>query len=377
MDNQPVLSVILPCLNEEAGLAFCLPKIHSFLADMNVPAEVIVVDNGSLDASVSVAEKNSAQVIREPLAGYGAACMKGLSEAKGKYLFFADADGSYDFAEMPRFLEALQNGADFVIGNRFKGTLEKGAMPWLNCYIGNPVLSFVLRTFFKSNIHDIHCGMRAIRKEAFQSLSLATTGMEFASEMIVMVLKKGLRVAELPIHYYKRKGKSKLKRFSDGWRHLRFMLLYKPFVLFFLPGLVLFTAGAVSLPLFYFNSISLFRIRFFYHPMFLSSLAMITGYQLVIFSLFAKTYAINHLGDKPVLERFYLYFNLERACVVGGLAVFLGGAVYLQIFAKWLSTHFGALNEVKNAVLGLTLIVLGVQTVFSAFMLSILGIKQK
>lgn len=377
MDPQPTLSVILPCLNEEAGLEFCLPRITSVIERMKISAEVVVVDNGSEDNSVTIALRNGACVVREPMSGYGAACMKGFAVAKGKYFFLADVDGSYDFEEMPLFVQKLERGADLVIGDRFRGKIEEGAMPWANRFLGNPVLSFILRVFFKSQIHDVHCGMRAISKIAYQTLPLRTTGMEFASEMIIMALKKSLRIAELPIHYHKRKGTSKLKRVSDGWRHLRFMLLYKPFVLFFLPGAILFSAGTATLLLFYFINLPFFRIRLYYHPMFLSSLLMITGYQLTLFALFAKTYAINHLGDSPILEKFYHYVNIERACVLGFSAAALGGFIYLRIFIKWLHTDFGAMNEIKNSVLALTLIVLGVQTFFSAFMLSILGIKEK
>ena len=219
--------------------------------------------------------------------------------------------------------------------------------------------------------------MRAITQKAYQRLSLMTTGMEFASEMIVMALKKDLRIFELPVNYHKRVGTSKLKRISDGWRHLRFMLLYKPFFLFFVPGMLLLSAGIISLPFFYFGTFNLPGIRFYYHPMFLSSLFIITGFQLVLFSLFAKTYAITHLGDTPVFEKFYRYMSIERASILGLCGMGFGGFIYLKIFIKWLETNLGALNEIKNAILALTLIVLGIQTIFSAFMLSILGIKRK
>ncbi len=377
MDEKPTLSVILPCLNEEAGLEFCLSKIKSVLSRMNVPAEVIVIDNGSTDRSAEIASKNGAHVVLEPVQGYGAACEKGFETARGEYCFLADADGTYDFEEIPKFFAAFSQGWDLIIGNRFKGKIDPGAMPWSHRHIGNPLLSSVLRLFFKTKIHDTHCGMRAITKKAYQSLSLMTIGMEFASEMIVMALKKDLRILELPVDYHKRKGISKLKRFSDGWRHLRFMLLYKPLFLFFMPGILMLSIGMISLPLFYFDAISLPGIRFYYHPMFFSSLFIITGFQLVLFSVFAKTYAITHLGDSPVLEKFYRYMNIERASLLGLFGVGLGGFMYMKIFVKWLETHLGPLNEIKNSILALTLIVLGIQTIFSAFMLSILGIKRK
>lgn len=377
MDENPVLSVILPCLNEEAGLEFCLPRIRSVLARIEVPAEVIVADNGSADRSAGIARQHGARVVQELAPGYGAACMKGFETARGEYLFLADADGTYDFGEIPNFFAALRQGSDFVIGNRFRGRIDPGAMPWSHRHIGNPVLSSILRLFFKTRIHDTHCGMRAITRSAYQDLSLMTTGMEFASEMIVMALKKHLRILELPVNYHRRQGVSKLRRLPDGWRHLRFMLLYKPFFLFFVPGIMLLSAGAVSLPLFYFDVLKFPGIRFYYHPMFLSSLFIITGFQLALFSLFAKTYAITHLGDDPILDRFYRYVNIERVSLIGLCGVGVGGFIYLRIFVHWVETDLGALNEVKNGILALTLAVLGIQTVFSAFMLSILGIKQK
>lgn len=377
MANQIILSVILPCRNEEAGLRFCLPQIKQVINRMGIPAEIIVVDNGSTDKSTTMALENGVRVVTEPQLGYGVACRKGFSVASGRYFFLADADGSYDFAKIPDFLSTLEHGNDFVIGNRFQGKIDKGAMPWSHRYLGNPILSFILKLFFKSKIRDSHCGMRAISRSAYQKLALVTTGMEFASEMIVMAIKKHLQVAELPINYHKRQGISKLRRLHDGWRHLRFMLLYKPFVLFFIPGFLFFTLGALLFLLIYFTNISLFNLHFYYHPLFLAALLIIAGYQLIIFSLFAKTYAVIHLGDTPTLEKFYHYVNLERACLLGFCITALGGFFYLQIFMKWLSTNFGALSEIKNSILGLTLMALGVQTIFSAFMLSILGIKQR
>jgi glycosyltransferase involved in cell wall biosynthesis len=324
-----------------------------------------------------VALENEVRVVSEPTLGYGAACMKGFAAAQGKYLFLADPDGSYDFEEIPHFLGQLEEGCDFVLGNRFQGKIDEGAMPWSHRYIGNPLLSSILRLFYNTKIHDVHCGMRAITKSAFQSLPLLTTGMEFASEMIVVALKKNLRITEIPINYHPRQGVSKLRRLSDAWRHLRFMLLYKPLVLFFFPGILLFSTGIISLLLLYFDGLKLFHIQFHYHPMFLSCVLIIIGYQLIIFALFAKTYAITHLGDRPIFDKLYQYLNIEMASLAGLGLVAVGGIIYLNILLKWIGTNFGALNEVKNSVLALTFIVLGIQTIFSGFMLSILGIKRK
>jgi len=377
MDKNPELSIILPCLNEAQALGLCLEKIKKVIEKNNLDAEIIVVDNGSTDNSCEIAIEKQANLIHEKERGYGAAYLKGFETAKGKYLFLADPDGSYDFNEIPRFIEQLKKGYDFVIGNRFKGRIEKGAMPWTHRYIGNPTLSGVLRLFFKAKIYDAHCGMRALTKSSLEKLNLKTTGMEFASEMVIKAIKNGLKIKELPINYYRRIGKSKLKSFADGWRHLRFTLLYSPLLLFFIPGSAFLFIGIVSLLLLYFNLFTIFGIRFQYHPMFPSALLVIIGYQLIIFSLFAKTYAITHLGDKPIFDRFYKYIAIEKAGTIGILMGILGLSIYIMILLKWLNSGFGELREVKNSILALTLIAVGAQTIFSSFMLSILGIKEK
>jgi hypothetical protein len=256
--------------------------------------------------------------------------------------------------------------------------MENGSMPFSHKYIGNPILSSILRLFFNAKIHDTHCGMRAISKEALSKLNLQTTGMEFASEMIIQAIKNKLKIKQIPINYYKRKGKSKLKPFIDGWRHLRFMLLYSPMFLFFIPGIFLFILGIISGILFYFGKFSFFGIKFFYHPLFLSSLALIIGYQLIIFSAFAKTYAITALNENSkIMNKLYKYLTIKNASLSGLFAMFIGIIIYISIFFKWINSNFGSLNEVKNSILASTLIILGAQTIFSSFMLSILGIKRK
>ncbi len=377
VDKNPELSVILPCLNEERALGACLEKIKKVIEENNLTAEIIVIDNGSIDNSCKIAKDMQVELVHEKERGYGSACLKGFQTAKGKYLFLADSDGSYDFNEIPGFIGQLKKGSDFIIGNRFKGKIEKGAMSWPHKYVGNPILSGILRLFFKAKIHDAHCGMRAITNKALKKLNLRTTGMEFASEMVIMAIKKKLKIKELPINYYKRKGESKLKSFADGWRHLRFMLLHSPLFLFFIPGFLLFWIGLISMFWLYFGSPSILGIKLFYHPMFLSSLLIIIGYQLIIFSLFAKTYSINYLGDKPIFDKLYNYITIEKASIFGILIVLSGIIIYGILFLKWINTGFVALNEIKNSILALTLIIIGIQTIFSSFMLSILGIKAK
>lgn len=370
------LSVILPCLNEEQALGLCLDKIKQIIKENNLKAEIIVVDNGSTDKSCQIAQELGARLVHEKERGYGCVCLKGFEAAKGRYLFLSDSDGSYDFNEIPKFISQLKNGYDFVIGNRFKGNIEKGAMPWTHRYIGNPVLSGTLRLFFEVKIHDAHCGMRAITKKALEKLDLKTAGMEFASEMIIMAGKKRLKIKELPINYYKRLGSSKLKSFADGWRHLRFMLLYNPLFLFFLPGTFLFLVGISLMLWIYFSSPVIFGLKIYHHPMFIAAFLITVGYQLVVFALFAKTYSIIHLKDEPIFDKFYKYITIEKASMVGILMTLLGLIIYLGICIKWVKTSFGALNEVKNSIVALTLIIVGIQTIFSSFMLSILGIKE-
>lgn len=375
--NPPEISIILPCLNEEQGLPFCLETINRIIQKHNLTAEIIVADNGSTDNSTHIARKYNARLITEKEQGYGAACRAGFNAAKGTYLFLADADGSYDFQEIPSFLNELRNGYDFVIGNRFAGKIEKDAMPFAHRHVGNPLLSWLLRLFFKGTIHDAHCGMRAISAESFHKLNLKTTGMEFASEMVIKIEKENLSIKELPINYHKRQGQSKLKSLADGWRHLRFMLLYSPLFLFFLPGIFLLLSGTILFYLNYFNLLTLGDVQFEYHPLFLFSLFISSGYQLIIFSLFSKTYAITHLGDKPIFEKLYKHITIENASVIGLVMCTLGAIIYGMLFSKWINTSFEGLNEIKNAILGLTLLTLGIQTIFSSFMLSILGIREK
>lgn len=371
------LSIILPCRNEEQSLDFCLKQIKETIKKNKMDAEIIVSDSSS-DRSPEIAKKNKVILVKHNREGYGNAYLEGVKHSKGKYIFMADCDGTYDFTEIPNFLNYLKQGYDFVIGDRFKGGMEKGAMPWTHRYIGNPVLSSLLRLFFHTKVHDVHCGIRAISRNALNKLNLQTTGMEFASEMVIKAVKNNLKIKQIPANYYKRKGKSKLKSLADGWRHLRFMLLYSPFFLFFIPGIILFLLGILSLVWFYFGNPEFFGIKLFYHPMFISSLLSIIGYQLIIFAVFAKTYAITHLKEESrMMNKLYRYLTIENASFAGLGIILLGILIYIFILIKWINTNFGSLDEIKNSLLALTLITLGLQTIFSSFMLSILGIKEK
>ncbi|MCX6722003.1 MAG: glycosyltransferase [Candidatus Staskawiczbacteria bacterium] len=375
--NRPDVSIILPCRNEEQALPFCLNKIKEVIKKNNLSAEIIVSDS-STDKSPEIAKKEKVILLKHDREGYGAAYLEAFKIAKGKYIFMADADASYDFEEISNFIKQLKKGYDMVIGDRFSGKMHQDAMTFSHKYIGNPILSFILRLFFKNKINDSQCGMRAIKKSAVEKLNLQTTGMEFASEMIIKALKNNLKIKELTIDYYPRIGSSKIRSFSDAWKHIRFMLLYSPLFLFFIPGLIFFVFGIFMIVWLYYCSPQIFGVKLFYHPMFFSSGLIIIGYQLITFSAFAKIYSITHLKEhNEKIEKMFKYITIERASILGLMVSLVGVVIYFLIFAKWINSSFGSLNEIKNSIVALTFIVLGVQTIFSSFMFSILGIKEK
>jgi len=380
--NQTKLSIVLPCLNEELSIEKCIFYIQNELYG-KIDFEVIVVNNNSNDLSNEILNKLKQRyknliVLFEPIIGYGSSCNKGLSEAKGEYLLLMDIDQTYPTNKILDFVNELDKGNEFVIGNRFTGDIKKGSMPALHQFIGNPLLSFLLRLFFKTKVRDSHCGMRAIKNDCYKKLNLKTIGMEFASEMVIKVLRENFKVSEISISYHPRVGESKLQSFRDGWRHLRFMLLYSPSYLFLAPGITLFSIGLISMVAIYFTKINLAGIQLIAHPIFVSSLLMITGYQLIIFAGFAKIYAFTHLGEETSkLEKAFKFISLDKASLLGLMSIILGFVIYIFILKKWIETDFGAMNEIKNGIIGLTLIVLGVQTISSAFMFSIISIKEK
>ncbi len=383
MNPSPEISLILPCLDEEGAILSCLEEIKGTIRDNSLVAEVIVVDNNSRDNSAQIVKDcqltwPELRLISEKKEGYGFAYLQGLRNAKGKYIFMADLDGTYDFKEFPQFINKLRQGADLVIGNRFTGKISDKSMPWPHRYIGNPFLSKLVRLFFKVKIGDIHCGARAISRAALEKINLYTGGMEFASEMIIKAAQKNLIISEIPIEYRRRIGQSKLHSLTDGWRHLRFILLYSPLVLFFLPGAVLFSLGAAFMLIFYFFNPVIWGVQLYVHPMFLFSVMIILGYQLILFSGFSKIYAITHLGDtNRLIESLFRHITIEKTGLAGLLLAIGGGIIYLSIFIGWLRSDLGSLQEIKSSMIGLTLLVVGIQTFFAAFMFSILGIKNK
>lgn len=383
MKSNPEISIVIPCLNEQDSIREVIKKIRKVIDTNKLNAELIIVDNNSSDNSTKIIKKEiknfpKAELIIEKRIGYGSAYLKGFEKANGKYIFIADSDNTYDFNEIPRFIQELKKGADLVIGNRFKGNMEKGSMPFFNKHLGNPILSSILRLFFFTKLNDSQSGMRAIKREALQKLNLKTTGMEFASEMIIKAIKRKLKMKEIPINYYKREGNSKLNPVNDAWKHIRFMLLYSPLFLFLIPGIISFLIGMNTLIWIYFGTAEILGVKLYYHPMFISSLLMIIGYQLIIFAVFAKTYAITHLGEESrIMNNLYKYITIEKASILGILVSLVGIAIYLYILINWLNSGLSSLNEIKNSIVALTFIVLGIQTIFSSFMLSILSIKEK
>lgn len=383
MDKNKKISFILPCLNEEVAIGFCLEEIREVIRGETLSAEVIVVDNGSSDRSKQIVEEKQInfpelRLVSEKKSGYGFAYLRGISEASGDYLFLADADGTYDFKQVSNFADKIEEGYDLVIGNRFSKKLEKGVMSWSHRLLGNPFLSFLVRLLFKVRVKDVHCGIRMSRRLSLKQITLYTGGMEFASEMIIKAAKAGLKIGELPVSYKKRIGESKLKTISDGWRHLRFILLYSPLALFLIPGLLIFFAGLFLLLYFYFFNPNIFGLQFYLHPLFLFSLMILFGYQLIIFSAFSKIYAINHFGDSSCLvEKLFKHLTIEKAGTIGLVIVIIGIVLYVSIFISWFNSGFNELNRIKESIIGLTLIMFGAQTFFSAFMFSILGIKEK
>jgi len=381
--NSLDISIVIPCLNEGKAIVHCLNKLKSVIKQYNLKAEVIVVDNNSSDNTneiVRIFLNNfpELKLIEQNRLGYGSALITGFEHSIGRYVYMADCDCTYDFSEIPNFIYKLDQGYDMVIGNRFSGGMEYGAMPFHKKYIGNPILSFITRTFFSIKIHDIHCGARAFKRKIYNKLSLHTIGMEFASEMIIKAAKQGLNITEIPVRYSKRVGESKLSTIKDGWRHLRFMLLYSPLILFLLPGSVLLFIGIVCMGVLYFSNPLIMGIKLFFHPMFLFSAMIISGYQLILFSMFAKIYAITHLGDVDEnFRKLFRLFTVEKAGFIGLLFILVGSVIYLKILVGWIQNDFGSLGQIKNSISALTFTVLGVQTFFSAFMLSILGIKEK
>ncbi len=375
-DAQPLVSVVIPCLNEAGTIEECVSRASVVLDGKGLDGEIIVVDNGSDDDSGPLAAAAGALVVHEPERGYGSAYLAGLAAARGRYIVMADADLTYDFAEIPRFLAALEAGADVVIGNRMRN-IHPGAMPWHHRYIGNPLLSGFLNLLFSTGVHDAHCGMRAVRREVLPRLDLRTTGMEFASEMVIRAAKEKLDVRQFPIEYHPRAGESKLSSFRDGWRHLRFLLVHSPNYLFILPGVLMTAVGALVM-LIVIARLGVFGRNWDIHALIAGSLLAIVGTQVVALGICAHAYATYFMGeDDRWFDRMRAKYKLEHGLLLGGTIAVTGFVIGTVIVIDWINRGFGALSEERLAVLAATLIIIGIQIFFSSFLLSILGLRRR
>lgn len=383
-DPAPVeLSVVIPCLNEAETLASCIAKARRASAEHGIATEIIVADNGSTDGSRRIAREAGAVVVEVAAKGYGAALMGGIAAARGRYVLMGDADDSYDFSELPKFVFALRQGADLVQGCRLPaggGTVLPGAMPPLHRWLGNPLFSLVARLWFGSPVHDIYCGLRAFTKSFYGGLNLCCTGMEFATEMIVKASLRRARMAEVPITLHP-DGRTlrapHLRTFRDGWRTLRFFLMCSPRWLFAVPGLALIALGllgyGLALP-----GVRIGPAALDAHTLLVASLFMMCGYQALLFAVFTKVFTVSErlLPADRRYERFFAVFTLERGIVLSAVAIAVGTALLAVAAWRWAAAGFGALDYARTmrlVVPGATAVALGVQTLFSSFMISILG----
>jgi len=377
------VSVVMPCLNEAETLATCIKKAQAFFERENIDGEVVIADNGSTDGSQKIALDLKARVINVPEKGYGNALKGGIKEANGIYVMMGDADDSYDFSNMMPYISKLREGYDLVMGNRFKGGIKKGAMPFLHRYLGNPVLSFIGRLFFNIPIGDFHCGLRGFTKEAFYKMNLRTTGMEFASEMIVKASLENMKIAEVPT-ILSPDGRTRpphLNTWSDGWRHLRFLTLYSPKWLFFIPGLLLFLFGLATSVVLINGPLTLGATNFDVHTLLFTSGMLLVGFQFLLFYGLTKVYTVENglLPKSNKYDDLFKYLSLEKGLIAGLLLIIIGITLSIIAYTNWQALNFGDITT--NATLRLvipatTTILLGVQVVLFSLFFSILGLKK-
>ncbi|MDK9703214.1 MAG: glycosyltransferase family 2 protein [Sulfuritalea sp.] len=368
------VTAVMPCLNEERTLALCIEKAQRAFREMGIVGEVVVADNGSTDRSVEIAESLGARVAHEPRKGYGSALMAGIKAARGRIVVMADADDSYDWLSLGDFVGKIEQGYDLVMGNRFKGGIEPGAMPPLHRYLGNPVLSMLARVMYRIPIADFHCGMRAFTREAFDRMNVRTPGMEFATEMVVNASHAGLRIAEIPTRLYpdKRDRPPHLRSFRDGWRHLRFMLTYAPDWLYLVPGLLLVLPGVLGLIVLSGGAATVGGVRLGIHFLALSSLLTMLGGNVIGFGVLAKVYNSSRcpIPQDSMIARLLRQFTLERGILAGGALVIGGTAVDAAILLEWLARSRSEMGEtVHLAFVASTLVVVGINLVFGSFLL--------
>jgi glycosyltransferase involved in cell wall biosynthesis len=381
--DRPELSIVIPCLNESATLGICIRKAQSAVRRLGLKGEVVVADNGSSDGSVEIAKSLGARIIDVKRPGYGSALIAGCRGARGRYVLMGDADDSYDFSAIEGFVDHLRDGNDLVMGTRLKGEILPGAMPWKNRYIGNPVLTRVLRVLFGARISDAHCGMRAFTKQAFDRMDLRSPGMEFASEMVIKAARKRMHIAEVPITFYpdRRERRPHLRPWRDGWRHLKLMLLFSPTALFLIPGLGLITVGVLLFATQLFSPAeepaSVLGFRLDFHWAIVGSFLTLVGYQIVTIHFYARVYSVTHRlrEEDRLLRKGFAILTLNRVLIIAALAILAGLAIDAMVVLQWLRSDFGELvpGQTRFFIFGSTLLALGIQTLFNAFFFSILG----
>lgn len=375
------VSIVMPCLNEAETLASCVQKAQRAIAQLGVSGEVVVADNGSTDGSAAIASRLGARVVEVPRRGYGSALIAGIDAARGELVIMGDADDSYDFTAIRPLIDRLRAGDDLVIGNRFAGGIERGAMPWMHRWVGNPVLTFIGHVFFHSPVGDMHCGLRGFRKAAYKAMRLRATGMEFASEMVIKASLQRMRIAEVPVTLSP-DGRSRpphLRTWRDGWRHLRFMLLFSPRWLFLYPGLALFGVGVIAGGVLEAGPRQIGSFGFDIHTLLLAGFDVLIGYQLIVFAVFTKVFAMR-MGfhpPNPTYASMFRYVQLETGLVVGTLMFVIGIVGLVAAVVSWHAVGFGALDPrvtMREVIPAAVVLTLGVQTIFASFFLSILGI---
>ncbi len=369
----PQISVVIPCLNEEEAVGRVVEQALEGIRRAERPGEVIVVDNASTDRSAEVAAAHGARVVTEQRRGYGSAYLAGLAEARGDYVVMGDADETYPLQELAPFVDKLEAGDDLVIGSRFEGTIHGDAMPFLNRFVGNPILTGMLNLLFGVKVSDAHCGMRAIRRDALPALDLHSTGMEFASEMVFKAYRRGLIVSEIPIDYYPRVGESKLNRFGDAWRHVRFMLLYSPSWLYLVPGVLLLLLGIAGMLVLATGPVDVFGRTWQIHTMLGFVALTLIGAQVIQLGVFARTYARERIGERdPLLDRLGRGVRLEHGLLAGGVLALVGLGGLVAVGVEWAVDGFGELGRIYETALLVTMLGLGIQIVFASFFLALL-----
>jgi glycosyltransferase involved in cell wall biosynthesis len=383
-ESFPEVSIVMPCLNEADTLATCIEKALRALSEHKIPGEIIVADNGSKDGSQAIAEQLGARVVHISTKGYGSALMGGISDARGKFIIMGDADDSYDFSAIGPFIAKLREGYDLVMGNRFKGGIKPRAMPPLHRYLGNPVLSAIGRLFFASPCGDFHCGLRGFSKDAILKMELQTTGMEFASEMVVKAALFKMRISEVPVTLSPdgRNRPPHLRTWRDGWRHLRFLLLYSPRWLFLNPGLLLMIIGLLVgvwlLP----GPRTVWGVTLDVHTLLFSMAAIFLGFQSVLFAIFTKTFAISEglHPREPRWDTWYRFFTLEKGLLTGVVLTAIGLIGSIYSLSEWGSRSFGPLDPVRTlrvVIPSILSLILGFQIILSSFFLSVLGMRRR